>query len=62
MRFSSVAFGLPYLLVELFYLGACVADGRADGRADARSRDYQISRMHKLPNFLTHGAPLELRL
>ena len=58
MRFSSFAFGLPYLLVELFYLGAC----GADGRADARSRDYQISRMHKLPNFLTHGAPLELRL
>ena len=24
MRFSSVAFGLPYLLIELFYIGVPV--------------------------------------
>ena len=40
-----VAFGLPYLLIELFYIGMPVVrtDGRAGGRAvDVRSRDYQI--------------------
>ena len=31
MRFSSVAFGLPYLLIELFYIGlpAVLTDGRS---------------------------------
>ena len=45
MRFSSVAFGLPYLLIELFYIGVPVVrtDGRSVGRAGGvRSRDYQI--------------------
>ena len=40
-----VAFGLPYLLIELFYIGMPVVrtDGRAGGRAvGVRSRDYQI--------------------
>ena len=32
-----------------------------DGRVDLRSRDYQISRMHRLPNFLTRGSPLRAR-
>ena len=34
MRFSSVVFGLPYLLIKLFYIGVPVvqADGRSDGR------------------------------
>ena len=36
-----VAFGLPYLLIELFYIGMPVV--RTDGRAvGIRSRDYQI--------------------
>ena len=38
-----VAFGLPYLLIELFYIGMHVV--RTDGRSLARSvygRDYQI--------------------
>ena len=34
MRFSSVAFGLPYLLIELFYIGVPVV--RTDGRSVAR--------------------------
>ena len=35
MRFSSFAFGLPYLLIELFYIGVPVVttDGRSVGRA-----------------------------
>ena len=40
-----VAFGLPYLLIELFYIGMSVVrtDGRAGGRSvGVRSRDYQI--------------------
>ena len=41
MRFLSVAFGLPYLLIELFYIGMPVV--RTVGRAvGVRSRDYQI--------------------
>ena len=41
MRFLSVAFGLPYLLIELFYIGMPVV--RTDGRAvGVRSRDYEI--------------------
>ena len=37
----GVAFGLPYLLIELFYIGMPVV--RTDGRAvGVRSRDYQI--------------------
>ena len=40
-----VAFGLPYLLIELFYMGMPVVrtDDRAGGRSvGVRSRDYQI--------------------
>ena len=40
-----VAFGLPYLLIELFYIGMPVVrtDGRAGSQsAGVRSRDYQI--------------------
>ena len=40
-----VAFGLPYLLIELFYIGMPVVrtDGLAVGRSvGARSRHYQI--------------------
>ena len=33
-------------------------DGGVGGRSvGVRSRDYQISRMGSLPDFLTHGAP-----
>ena len=55
MRFSSVAFGLPYLLIELFYIGVPLVwtVGRTYGHVTSK-----ISRMHRLPNFLTHGAPL----
>ena len=56
MRFPAkkprVAFGLPYLLIELFYIGKSVV--QIDGQA--RSRDYK-----SLPNFLTHGAPVRVR-
>ena len=54
-RLYLVAFGLPYLLVELFYIGIPVV------RTDGRAYDHvitKISRMGRLPNFLTHGAPL----
>ena len=40
-----VAFGLPYLLIELFYIGMPVmrTDGRSVGRSvGVRSRDYQM--------------------
>ena len=41
-----VAFGMLYLLIELFYIGIPVVgtDGRSVGRAvgRVRSRDYQI--------------------
>ena len=35
MRFSSVAFGLSYVLIELFYIGVPVVrmNGRSVGRA-----------------------------
>ena len=43
MRFPAkkprVAFGLPYLLIELFYVGIPVM--RTDGRADVCSLDYE---------------------
>ena len=47
MRFPAkiVAFGLPYLLIELFYIDMPVVrtDGLSGGRAGGvRSRGYQI--------------------
>ena len=36
-------------------------DGRADGRTGVRSRDYQISRMDSLPNFLGMGLRSQAR-
>ena len=47
---SRVSFGLPYLLIELFYISMPVmrTDGRAGGRrlvgrsVGVRSRDYQM--------------------
>ena len=41
----GVEFGLPYLLIELFYIGMPVVrtDGRVGGQSvGVRSRDYQI--------------------
>ena len=41
----GVAFGFPYLLIELFYIGMPVVrtDGRSlDRSLGVRSRDYQI--------------------
>ena len=37
-------------------------DGRAGGRAGhVTIKNIKISRIHKLPNFLTHGAPFRAR-
>ena len=57
-----VACGLLYLLIELFYIGMPVV--RTDGRSRWRAYIHltaKISRLHRLPNFLTHGAPLRVR-
>ena len=54
-----VAFGLPYLLIELFYIGMPVV--RTDGRSLACSVYGHVitkfSRMGRLPHFLSYGAP-----
>ena len=54
-----VAFGLPYLLIELFYIGMPVV--RTDGVSLARSVYGHVitkfSRMGRLPQFLSYGAP-----
>ena len=50
-----VAFGLLYLLIELFYIGVPV--GRMAGRMYGHVT-MKISRMHCFPNFFTRGAPL----
>ena len=55
MRFPSVAFGLPYLLIEFFYIGVPVV--RTNGRSVGRCT------VTRLPNFLgwvdllSYGAP-----
>ena len=54
-----VAFGWPYLLIELFYIGMPVV--MTDGRPGRRAYGpviTKISQMGRLPYFLTHGAPL----
>ena len=57
MRFPSkkplVAFGLPYLLSELFYIGIPVVltDRRTYGHVTTKT-----SEMNKQPNFFTFGA------
>ena len=59
MRFLSVAFGLPYLLIELFDIGIPVV--RTDGRAVGRSvYGYVITKFSRMVYhiFFTHGAPL----
>ena len=55
---------LLYLSIEFqFYIRMPVvrADGRSGGRAGVRNVTTKISRIHRLPNFLTHGAPLRAR-
>ena len=49
-----VAFGLPYLLIELFYIRMPVV--RTDRRAVSRCT-VTFSRMGRLPHFLSYGAP-----
>ena len=54
MPFFSVAFGSPYVLIELFDIGMPVVrtDGRSVGRAvGVRSRDYQIFSDGKFTTF-----------
>ena len=57
-----VAFRLPYLLIEFFYIGLPVV--RTDSLAVGSGRSMyghvitKFSRMDSLPHFLTHGAPL----
>ena len=61
MRFLSVAFGLPYLLIELFDIGMSVVrtEDRAVGRSVCGHVITKFSRMGSLPHFFfTHGAPL----
>ena len=50
-----LAFGLPYLLIELFYI--CMPVVRTDDRSVGRSVITKFSRMGSLPHFLSHGAP-----
>ena len=51
-----VAFGLPYLLIELFDIGMPVV--RTGGRSVYGHVITKFSRMGSLPHFFTHGAPL----
>ena len=55
-----LAFGLPYLLIELFNIGMHVVqtDGRSGGRSVYGHVITKFSRMGSIPHFLTHGAPL----
>ena len=61
---SWVAFGLPYLLIELSYIGMPVVwtDGRTVWRAGGRAVYGHVitkfSRMGSLPHFFTHVASL----
>ena len=56
---ARVAFGFPYLLIELFYIGMTVVrtDGLSGGRAVHGHVITKFSRMGRLLHFLTHGAP-----
>ena len=51
-----VAFGLPYLLIELFYIGMPVV--QTDGQSVYDHVITKFFRMGSLPHFFTHGAPL----
>ena len=49
-----VAFGFPYLLIELFYIGMPVV--RTDGRSVYGHVITKFSGMGRLPHFLSYGA------
>ena len=51
---------LPYLLIELFYIGMPVVrtNGLSGGRSVYGHVITNFSRMGRLLHFLTHGAPL----
>ena len=55
MRFPTKIFGLPYLLIELFYIGMPVVwtGGRAGGQVITK-----MSQMGRLPHFLGYGDKL----
>ena len=55
-KYPRVAFGLPYLLIELFYIAMPVV--RTDGLSVYGHVITKFSRMGTLLHFLTHGAPL----
>ena len=56
-KITSSCIWLPYLFIELFYIGIPVVrtDGRTGGRA-FRQVITKISRIGRLPHFLRHGA------
>ena len=53
-KITSSCIWLPYLFIELFYIGIPVV--RTDGRTCVRQVITKISRMGRLPHFLRHGA------
>ena len=55
MRFSSVAFGLPYLLIELFYIGVPVV--RTDGQSLVRCTVTWLPNFLGWVDLLSYGAP-----
>ena len=50
-----VAFGMPYLLIDLFYIGMPVV--RTVGRSVYGHLITKFSRMGRLPHFVSYGAP-----
>ena len=50
-----VAFGFPYLLIELFYIGMAVV--RTDGRSVYGHVITKFPGMGRLLQFLSYGAP-----
>ena len=59
-KINSSCIGLPYLLIELFYIVTPVArtDGLLGGRAVYGQVITIFSRIGRLLHFLTHGAEL----
>ena len=56
MRFSSVAFGLPYLLIELFYISVPVV--RTDGRSVGQCMVTWLPNVLGWVDLLSYGVPL----
>ena len=65
-KFSTRVWRLPFtvnvnLNLSILHWNLCGMDGRTDGRPGGRAYSHvatKISQMHRLPNFLTHGASL----